>query len=138
MSSPPPPGPDWLGRNWRWGVPALVLLIAAFFYGFFSLVIGAVKSSDPYQLAVARATAAPAVQNALGTPVTVGFFVSGNIHVSGPVGQAQLEIPLAGPKGAATLYVTAQKSDGIWRFDSLVAQLRGSPVRLDLAPAAGR
>lgn len=141
--NPPPPllpprQPYWLGRNWRWFVPVLVLVVAGFFYGFFSFVIGVMKSSDAYQLAVARAQASPAVIAALGTPITEGFFVSGNIHVTPTAGQAQLEIPLRGPRGAATLFVAAQKSAGTWHFEHLVVQPENSRARIDLsdAPAA--
>jgi hypothetical protein len=132
QSPPLPHQPDWLGRNWRWFVPALVVALAGFFYGFFSLIIGVTKSSDAYQLAVVRAKASPTVIAALGTPITEGFFVSGNIHVTPTAGQAQLEIPLSGPKDTATLYVTAQMTAGVWHFDYLVVRTNRAKIRIDL------
>lgn len=108
------------------------MVVAAFFYGFFSLVSGFMKSSEPYQLALARVRASPAVVEALGTPIAEGFFVMGNLHVSGPAGQAQFEIPLRAPKGRATIYVAARKSAGVWRMELLVVQLEASRQRIDL------
>ena len=87
---PPLPRPtDWFGRNWKWFVPMLVLVTAGVFGGVFTAILAVMKSSDAYQGAVARAGASPAVTAALGTPVTAGFWVLGNIHVSGPSGQAR-------------------------------------------------
>jgi hypothetical protein len=136
LAPPPlPRPPDWFGRNWKWFVPFLVLVAAGVFAGVFAAILGVMKSSDAYQGAMARAGAAPAVTAALGTPVTPGFWVSGNIHVSGPSGQAQLEFPLKGPRGAATIYVEAHKSAGEWRYDTLVVQVTGTRQRIDLLAA---
>ena len=128
--------PDWFGRNWKWFAPILVLAALGVFGGVFTAILGVIKSSDAYQGAVEQAAASPAVGAALGAPVTAGFFVLGNIHVSGPSGQAQLEIPVKGPKGAATIYVEAHKTAGVWHYDTLVVQLDGSKQRIDLSEAA--
>ena len=98
------------------------------------VITGFMKSSEAYVGAVARAKSSPAVTAALGTPITEGWFVTGTIHVSGPTGLAELAIPLAGPKGAATLHVEASKRLGEWHFDHLIAQVEGTPARTDLAP----
>ena len=90
------------------------------------------KSSEAYQLAVTRAQASPAFVAALGTPITEGFLVFGNIHTTPTAGQAQLEIPLHGPRAAATLYVVAEKSAGSWHFEYLTVQVTGSKTRIDL------
>lgn len=141
--SPPPalPQPSWFTRHWRWFVPVLAMAAGLFFYGFFSLVSSVMKNSEVHQLALARVQASPAVAAALGTPITEGFLVKGNIHVSGPSGQAQLEIPIQGPKDSATIYVAAEKSKGEWHFEYLVVQPAHSKTRLDLLetkPAPGR
>ena len=140
MSQPPAlPPRTWLSRHWKWIVPALALAAAAFLYGFVCLVTGVMKTSDAYQLALARAQESPAVMAALGTPITEGFLMKGNIHVSGPSGQAQLEIPIRGPKGGATIYVAAEKTKGVWHFEYLIVQTNGDEKRFDLSdPPAPR
>jgi hypothetical protein len=74
--------------------------------GFAVLIMGLLKSSGAYTAAVARAIAAPAVIDALGTPIKEGFFVTGNISVKGvkrTSGKAELSIPITGPKADATI-----------------------------------
>src|SRR5437667_5101741 len=63
------------------------------------IVFSAVKSSDIYKDALARAKTHPAVIEALGSPVTEGFLLSGNTNVNGASGEANLSIPVSGPKG---------------------------------------
>ena len=100
----------------------------------FNVVVGFIKSSDAYVGAVARVHAAPAVVAALGAPLQEGWLVTGNIHVSGPTGLAELAIPVSGPRGHATIYVEATKHLGEWQFDHLVVQLDATHERIDLAP----
>ena len=84
------------------------------------IVFGAMKSSDAYKMAVTRAKAHPAVIEALGTPIEEGLFLSGNTNVNGSSGEADLSVPLSGPKGKGTLYVVATKSAGEWNYSKLV------------------
>lgn len=148
MPTPPPlPQPtssDWWGRNWKWFVPLLCLvlaLLAAGVVGFVALLLGFLKSSDPYQGAVARARAEPALVEALGGPITEGFFTTGSINLNGPSGAAELSIPLEGPAGKATLYVEATRKLGVWHYDGLVAEIAATRRRIDLSdpkPTAAR
>jgi Cytochrome oxidase complex assembly protein 1 len=43
----------------------------------------------------------PAVIEALGSPIKEGFFVSGNTNVNGASGEANLSIPISGPREKA-------------------------------------
>ncbi len=58
-------------------------------------------------MALARAQTNPALIEAIGSPILQTEIVSGNTNVNGPTGEANLSIPLSGPKGKATLYVEA-------------------------------
>ncbi len=140
MSQPPPlptnVPPAWFARHWKWFVPVLALATAAVILGFFWFVISVVKQSDAYQIAVARARASPGVVEALGTPITEGFLVLGNIHVTNSAGLAQLEFPLHGPKGEATVYVAAEKAEGVWHFEYLVVEIASSHARIILSDPA--
>ena len=57
------------------------------------IVFSAMKSSDVYKDALARAKTHPAVIEALGSPVTEGFLVSGSTNVNGASGEANLSVP---------------------------------------------
>src|SRR5450432_3336700 len=98
----PPRRPHWWARNWKWFVPTgclgMVLLVAGFVFVIVSIVFGAMKSSDAYKAALAKAKADPRVVNALGSPITDGFFVGGKTNVSGSSGHADLTIPFPVPK----------------------------------------
>lgn len=101
---------------------ALILLI----------VFGAMKSGDVYKDALAKAKAEPAVIEALGSPIEDGMFVSGSTNVNGASGEANLAIPIHGPKGKGTLYVVAEKSVGHWNYSNLVVEVAGTKQRIDL------
>ncbi len=129
MPSTTPPLSTWWSRHWKWCVPVmaalLLALFAAFIFGILALVFGAMKSSGPYQHAMARAQADPAVTAALGTPIQAGWGVQGNFSSNGPDGEANLAIPLDGPKADGTLFVVAKKHAGEWRYETLAVNVDG-------------
>jgi len=126
----------WWQRHPRWCVAVVItgsaLVMAVIVLAVFTVVIGSIRSSDVYVTAMDRVRHDPAVVSALGTPFREGMLVTGNIHVSGPTGLAELEIPVSGPKASATVYVEATKQLGEWRFDHLIVQLDATHRRLDL------
>lgn len=89
--------------------------------------MGSIKSSTAYEMAISRATENETVLEALGEPIEAGFFVSGSIQTSGGSGNADLSIPISGPKGEATLYVTANKEAGEWIPQTMIVQLEEAP-----------
>jgi len=127
---------DWWGRNWKWFVPVGCLGTLVIFTGFIAaimfLVFAMMKSSDVYKDAVALAKANSTVQTAIGTPIGEGMFTTGNIHTSGPLGQADLAIPISGPKGKATIFAVAAKSADRWKFSTLVAEIKDTKQRINL------
>jgi hypothetical protein len=136
-SSPPPmPPKNWFGRNWKWVVPVGCLLpilsIAGFALAVFYFVVGVMKESDAYKMALARAQTNPAVIEAIGSPISQTGIVAGNSNVTGPTGEAKLSIPLSGPKGKATLYVEAKKSADIWSFQTMLVKIEKTSERIDL------
>ena len=69
---------------------------------------------------------------ALGSPITEGFLVSGNTNVDGASGEANLSIPITGPKGNGTIYVAARKSLGQWNYSGLVVEIAKTHQRINL------
>ena len=140
MEAPPPlplqPRGNWWTRNWKWFVPTgcftVLILFAAFITLIVVIVFSAMKSSDVYKDALKRAKAEPAVIEALGSPIKDGMFVSGRTNVNGASGEANLAIPIYGPKGEGTLYVVAEKSVGAWNYSNLVVEVKKTKNRIDL------
>jgi hypothetical protein len=128
--------PNWWKRNWKWFVPLGCFSIAVLFVIFVGsvvvIVFSAIKSTDVYKDALARAKAHPAVIEALGSPIKQGFLVSGNTNVNGASGEANLSIPVSGPKGNGTIYVAATKSLGRWNYSGLVLEIAQTHQRIDL------
>jgi hypothetical protein len=126
----------WFARNWKWFVPLACVWGLAVVAGFAALmlylVFGLVKSSDVCKEALARAKANPSVVMALGTPIREGLFVAGSIRVSGPSGEAELEIPISGPKGKGAICLDARKSAGRWSFTRLLVELGDHGESIDL------
>lgn len=132
----PVPQKPWFQRNWKWLVPVgclgAVALFVAFVGGIFFVVETSFRSSDAYTQALTRVQANPRVTAEIGQPLRSGWLGSGSISVSGPSGHADLSIPVYGPKGKGTVYVVADKSAGVWRFETLQVEINGQPKRIDL------
>lgn len=103
----------------------LLVLFLAFVVGLMALLLGAMKSSEPYRHAVARAQTDPAVVAALGAPIEPGWFARGNINVDGSSGEADLAIPLEGTRADGTVYVVAAKQAGQWRYETVAVNVDG-------------
>ena len=134
MDQPQPK--NWWARNWKWFVPAGCFSVMVLILGFVALILsfafGIMKSSDAYKQALAKARSSPEVVNALGSPIKEGFFISGNINVNGASGNADLAIPITGPKGKGMVYVEARKSAGEWTYSKLVVQIDRTNERIRL------
>jgi len=137
MPAPPPAG--WWSRNWKWFLPTgcclTPLVLGGAFFAFVVVVVfGAMKQSDVYKTAVARAKADARVTSALGTPISEGWFLSGKTNVNGGSGDADLSIPISGPKGKGTIYAVATKSAGQWTYSKLAVKIDSTGETIDLGP----
>jgi Cytochrome oxidase complex assembly protein 1 len=132
----PPHRRSWWSRNWKWFVPTgcltLILLFAAFIGAVVLLIFGSMKQSDVYKHSLAKAQTDPVVAQKLGTPIKPGMWLSGNININGPSGEAKLSIPISGPKGTGTIYVEATKSAGKWNYSLMQVAIDGEDTRIDL------
>jgi hypothetical protein len=130
---------NWFQRHWVLaligGCVALMILFAGFIAALFAVVEGSLKSSDACTQALAQARSNPHVVEKFGQPMQPGWFISGNIQVSGPSGNADISIPISGPRAKGTIYVVAKKSAGRWRFDTLEVEAQGEQQRINLLPA---
>lgn len=67
----------------------------AFIFGIFGTVSVALKSSDAYKIAVARAKENADVREELGEPITEGFMPTGKVNVENNSGEADLTIAIS-------------------------------------------
>jgi hypothetical protein len=114
------------------GCLTLLAFAAIFVACIVFFVFSILKSSDAYKIAVARAKSDQRVVAALGTPISEGMFASGKTNVNGPSGEADIGIPISGPKGKATIYAVATKSEGQWSFSKLDVKIDGTGETIDL------
>jgi hypothetical protein len=112
----------------------LFLLVILAVVGFLAFLLQMLKSSDPYQHGVQVVAQDARAQQKLGTPVEPGYFFSGSVNVSNSSGNADLAIPVHGPKGRGTVYVVARKSAGQWSYERLELAVDGQEQRVDFLP----
>ncbi|HEX8352214.1 MAG TPA: cytochrome c oxidase assembly factor Coa1 family protein [Pyrinomonadaceae bacterium] len=129
QQQPPQQQKGCWGRNWKWMVPAgclgLILGLAALVGGIFFFAMSALKSSDVYRGALAIARDSPAAVERLGQPIKDGWLVKGNVRYEGERGNANLDIPVSGPKKSGTLRVWATTQGGEWTYEKLDLQAEG-------------
>jgi Cytochrome oxidase complex assembly protein 1 len=133
FAAPPPPFPPrpqtQFDRRRKWLVPVLVvggvLLLALLVGGLLWGIESMMRASYAYQLAVKRATESPAVEAKLGKPLHIGWFVAGNVNLSGTDGSASLSIPVYGPNGRGRIIVVGKKHANHWNFETLELDVTG-------------
>ena len=124
---------SWLGRNWKWLLFVIFLVMVCFGLGIFALIMSWMRSSDVALEAVARAQANPAVAQKLGGRIEEGWLTSGSINVgTGGSGDANLAVPISGPKGNGTVYVTARRIAGVWNYSQMIAGIESTGEKIDL------
>jgi hypothetical protein len=110
------------------------LVFGLFLGGVFELATSLIKSSDAYKTAVQRAEDSPEVREKIGYPLKVGWFTSGRINVAGDSGNADLSIPISGPRGKGHILVSAKKRNGKWAYQTLEVEVDGEAVIPLLSP----
>lgn len=117
-------------RIWPWivgGCGVIIVAGIAFVIFILTVVVGAMRSSDAYRQGLTRAQNDPRVQEALGTPIEPGYFVSGSVNVENDDGTADINFPIKGPKGKAKVYVEGTKTRGRWTYTSMVVTPENGP-----------
>jgi hypothetical protein len=131
---------NWFSRHPAWTIGGALagglLLLICFGAAIFALVFGIMKSSTPYRMALEQARQSTAVAQQIGDPIHAGWFVTGNVQVDGPSGHSEMQIPITGPKGKATLYFVAGKKLGQWTFTALQVEFASTGSRINLLAAA--
>ena len=122
----------WISRNWKWLVPVIIIVGFGLPVALMSSVFAAMKNSDAAKKSVLQAQTNPLVAQELGTPIVEGWMVSGSINTSTTSGDADLAVPISGPKGRAKIYVTAHKVAGAWNYSVMEVAVEGREPRINL------
>ncbi len=110
----------------------IVVLTLAFVAGIGFFILNTFKSSPVYTAAMQAARADSRVTQALGTPIDSGWFITGSIQEQGISGDANLVIPISGPRGSGTLYAAAREGNGRWQFYTLAVRIDGQNELIQL------
>lgn len=115
-------------RKWaKWGIILIIATSVALFFAVPTLF----KSSEVFQLALAKVEANQEAIELIGRPISTGFPM-GSIQVSGPRGNASLSFGVSGPKGKGTVYMEATKDMDRWRIDHILLEQEATGHRIDL------
>ncbi len=118
---------------WMWlgiGCGVLALGLAAFVAFIVIVVFGSMRRAAPYQEPLALAQSDSRVIEALGSPIRPGYFFSGSINTKNRDGDANLSIPIRGPKGGGILEVRATKTAGKWTYQVMKVEAKGETYDL--------
>ena len=133
---PEPMKKSWLEHNARWKIPlgclTLIFLMGVFVTILLTVIVTSFHNSDAYQQALTKAAENPQVHELIGEPIKPSWFISGQLNVNGGTGNANLSIPISGPKGKGSIRAVAYKSGGVWRFTYLQVSINGEPESIDL------
>ena len=108
------------GRGWRQWLMLGAVGFVVLFVAIVLLVFALLKRSEPAKLALQRASAHPAAIDRMGTPLEVGWVVTGSLRNAGwDGGTVRLSLPVRGPKGRGTITVRGVRVDGRWTYSVL-------------------
>ncbi|CAD5343311.1 hypothetical protein FLA105535_03309 [Flavobacterium bizetiae] len=126
---------SWWERNWKWFVPtgcvSILLIFVVFIASIFFGVTSMMTNSDAYKGAMIEAQKNKQVIEKLGSPIEDDGMTSGSINTTNDSGNCDLQIPIKGPKGKATLFVVAQKK-GTWKYSEMSVLIKNTKEEIDL------
>jgi hypothetical protein len=103
----------------------VIVLFLAGIAAIVAFVFSAMKSNDVYREAVSRAKNHPEVQSLLGTPIEEGWLVTGKVDLDNRDGEADIRIPIHGPKDRGVIHAVGRKENGVWRYTTLEVEVEG-------------
>ena len=127
----------WFNRNWKWAVPTggcllVIILFAAFAGTIFYGVTSMLSDSQAYQDAFEKARTNELVIERLGEPLEPNGIMGGNINYRNGYGEANISIPVKGPKGEGTIRVEGGGVDDTWSYDKMEVYLPETDEIIDL------
>jgi hypothetical protein len=113
-----------------------VVGVALFVVGLLATIERSFRSSAAYAMAMDRAQGSECVIKTLGQPLIAKGFISGNLNTNNDAGDADLDIPIHGPKAGGNLHVEAKKTSGRWTINSLTVEHSNGQIQLAPIPSS--
>lgn len=136
---PEPMKRSWMERHPLWKIPlgclTLFVLISGFGVIVITVVFSSIRHSDVYKQALTMAEGNQQVREQIGQPIEAGWLITGQLNVEGSTGNANLSIPVSGPRGKGRIRAVARKRGGIWTFSWLQMNVDGQADAIDLLAA---
>ena len=114
------------------GCLVLVALLGAFGAAIFAFVFKALGESEAAQASLREAQASTVLIEEIGEPMTVGWLVMGSVNVSNDSGEADIIVPIEGPKGTASVHTIEVREGGVGTMQEMTATVAGSGTTVDL------
>jgi hypothetical protein len=110
------------------GIPLCICggCVATVYFG----ISAAIKASEPYQIAMDRASTNQEVIDALGEPIETGMFSKSNYSDNGGEIKVEATWSISGPKGSGTLRVRSVGNKGKWEHEVMEVDAGGKTIDL--------
>ena len=115
------------------GCAAAVGVVVVLGVAVLALVMSFMKGADACQMSLKAAQESEVMRVELGEPITMGWLVSGNIKINNGDGTADVNVPVSGPKGSASIHTVGTKQGGgPWSFTKMQATIEAGGKQVDL------
>lgn len=129
------PQPSWWKRNWKWVVPVggcltLIIICIVFIASIFFGVTKLMEDSQPYEYAFELINNDEQLIDLLGTPIEKAGVIQGNISWNNGKKEAQMVIPIEGPKDSGTLFIDAYGQGDTWNYREIRVEISDTSMNL--------
>ncbi len=115
------------------GCALLVSVFIAFIACIVAVVMMAMRSTDACGMSLLAAQKSEIMKRELGEPMTLGWIIMGSVNINNGHGRANLNVPISGPKGDATIHTEGTKQQGApWVFTEMQATIKATGQKVDL------
>lgn len=102
--------------------------VGAIFLG----ITGIFRGSDIAAESLALAEQNEEVTAVLGRPLEYGWWVSGSLNYTDNSGDADMTMPISGPRGSGRMIIRATREEGVWDYRLLVVIIDDTGQEIDL------
>lgn len=127
----------WFGRNWKWVVPTggcllIIVLLIVFAGSLFFGITSMMSDSQAYQDSMEAAQKNEALVELIGEPIETNGHNGGSLNYNNGIKSAELNIPIKGPNGEATIFVVGEGINDVWTYQTMEVHIKDSREIIDL------
>ena len=126
-------------KAWLFGccgalVLTLVGLLSVFGVAVFGFAFNVLRDSEAAQAALRESQASTTLIEEIGEPMKMGWFLEGGVNVDAAnnSGDADILVPIKGPKGTASVHAIGIREGGVWTMQEMTATVEGTGNTVDL------